>query len=141
MDIKEYLNLGDIDWGNEFEIVAVMTSPKLAQWVETETLERLCFYSDNTFSNSKSLEHNFRTRQGCVRNLCSTSGFMDYVYDLIAQRAEIQGKLGAMVKSLGLGAVVRSINAEWSPWNEYDPLCNPELLKPYWRIKIIASYA
>lgn len=28
----------------------------------------------------------------------------------------------------------------WRPWNEYDPLCNPEKLKPYWKFHFRMGY-
>jgi len=142
MDIREYLNLAECNFGNEEEVVITMMSPKLAQWVEYTVLERLLFWSHpHPSPDDKVLERNFRIPQGCAQNLASIACFEEHAEALVAQRARMQGELDEMVRSISPMASIRSLEAKWIPWNEYDPLCNPELKKPSWKIYITAYYA
>lgn len=125
MDIKEYLDLADINFGNEDEILNAISNPKFIQTLEKEALALGDFVSSERPNEVFAAEE--RTAAIAIVDIRCRNDLERCVLNWILSRYELQQKLGP----------VSFLEAKWMLWNEFDPLCNPELLLPYWKISLL----
>lgn len=147
----------DIDFMKDQEVVDFLVSKKFTDLVDKKVEEFIkvevlhwAGFEPESLSDCKfqygGYEHSFRvavgrfrTKQICVRDLTSQRALDDYAtYVALEALQNITPLIAEILKQGGQPTTGRqkSITIEWLPWNEYDPLCNPEKLRPYYKYTI-----
>lgn len=147
----------DINYANEEEVIQMVISSFFHQKIHErvvdlfndKALELMGFedrYPKEGISYGGFSQHyrvacgHFRSRQICGRDIRSASDADRYVEALALEAVQnTYPLLDRIINSGGkpsLGWLQAAIDIKWRSWNEYDALCNPELLKPYWKMFI-----
>lgn len=141
MDLKEYLNLDEINFANEEEVIKIMTDPRLVRFVESEA-RLLMNYDELWQPELRSIELLFRVFTGCARDVCNSSQAVKLVDILIDRRLKIARAVQDMVALTDCdGPSVKVLKSHWQVKNDYDSLCNPETNKPHWDLILTVYYA
>jgi hypothetical protein len=152
----------DINYGNEQEVIQMLTSEyfmralqaRIQKLFKAEALRFLGFSDDRQtlkgYTYGEFTEFfrvargRFRTPQICIRNILKPEDVEDCLDGLaLGAVTGLHPILEAIQKAGGIPALTYGepgIGVRIYPWNEYDPLCNPELLKPYWKMVITVTW-
>lgn len=139
MNIKEYLNLEEINFGNEEEVVAMLMDPRLGRWVEAQA--RLKLGDDFEIKWAPTVTLNFHLCSMSASDICSASNLEQFVECLIARRVEIGLAFRKLLEFTEQGVQVKYLSSKWTCTNDYDALCNPERLMPRLGVELTAYYA
>lgn len=122
MDTTE-LELEKVNFGEVSELLNLIISAKFIKFLEKEALGD--FVSTGIPQEFKIAK--FKTRTMSLVDLQNREAFKYQMLEWIKERQQFQQSLGPVIY----------IEAKWRLWNEVDPLCNHDLMTPYWEISLL----
>lgn len=119
----------------------MIMSSRFAKYAEAEA-RLISGLEESSINGSESvLTLEFHAPYICVMDVACIPAAEEAMKKMVDFRLKIQSAIKSLIEMVGPSVSIQKINADWKSANNYDPICNPEMLLPRWIVTLTIHYA